>query len=401
MIKSTSKPTYVGLEVFLYPPYIRHVLLPNQACSRSLLAHMLHDTTKGYCTVSTKQWLNYPTFVVHLSNQPKNKMKKLLFLLAVSALGALGSCDKRNEPSVAPTPTPQPAPTPAPQPTPMPTPPAPTPTPTPPPAPTPPPEPAPTTAPAPTPAPTAQFDYIYKIEFGYKNHFTTAATFTYNYDSQKRITSYTKAYFVNTQTSVYTGLLSYAQHSVTLTIDYNKVYKSNLTKPTELTLFMDGHGKATKLVETRYFKTQTEVNPEEGYTFDNDGHLTSAKSLAISKVDLTWLEGNMTRFVYHRGYTRTVDRTYTSTLNRTYPDINFILYSTLPAQEGKPFWTDQLGLRSKNLIASVTNKKDTPDESAENITYTYTLDAKGRPSTVEVNDGKSTPYFLSITYLEQ
>ena len=322
-------------------------------------------------------------------------MKKLLFLLAVSALGALGSCGKRNEPSVAPTPTPQPAPTPvptpAPQPTPTPTPPAPTPT----------PPPTPTPKPAPTPAPTAQFDYIYKIEFGYKNHFTTAATFTYNYDSQKRITSYTKAYFVNTQTSVYTGLLSYAQHSVTLTIDYNKVYKSNLTKPTELTLFMDGHGKATKLVETRYFKTQTEVNPEEGYTFDNDGHLTSAKSLAISKVDLTWLEGNMTRFVYHRGYTRTVDRTYTSTLNRTFPDINFILYSTLPAQEGKPFWTDQLGLRSKNLIASVTDKKDTPDESAENITYTYTLDAKGRPSTVEVNDGKSTPYFLSITYLEQ
>ena len=49
MIKSTSKPTYVGLEVFLYPPYIRHVLLPNQACSRPPLAHMLHDTTKDYC----------------------------------------------------------------------------------------------------------------------------------------------------------------------------------------------------------------------------------------------------------------------------------------------------------------------------------------------------------------
>ena len=109
----------------------------------------------------------------------------------------------------------------------------------------------------------------------------------------------------------------------------------------------------------------------------------------------------MPRFVYHRDYTRTVDRTYTSTLNRTYPDINFILYSTLPAQEGKPLWTDQLGLRSKNLIASVTDKKDTFEASADNITYTYTLDAKGRPSTVEVNDGKSTPYVLSITYLEE
>ena len=49
MIKSTSKPTYVGLEVFLYPHYIRHVLLPSQACSLSLLAHMLHDTTQDYC----------------------------------------------------------------------------------------------------------------------------------------------------------------------------------------------------------------------------------------------------------------------------------------------------------------------------------------------------------------
>ncbi|WP_455107549.1 hypothetical protein [Porphyromonas sp.] len=109
----------------------------------------------------------------------------------------------------------------------------------------------------------------------------------------------------------------------------------------------------------------------------------------------------MPRFVYHRDYTRTVDRTYTSTVNRTCPDINFILYSTRPAQGGKPFWTDQLGLRSKNLIASVADKKDTPEAFADNITYTYTLDAKGRPSTVEVNDGKSTPYVLSITYLEE
>ena len=49
MIRSTSKPTYVGLEVFLCLPYIWHVLLPSQACSRSLLAHMLHDTTQDYC----------------------------------------------------------------------------------------------------------------------------------------------------------------------------------------------------------------------------------------------------------------------------------------------------------------------------------------------------------------
>ena len=104
----------------------------------------------------------------------------------------------------------------------------------------------------------------------------------------------------------------------------------------------------------------------------------------------------MTKSVFERGYVITVDQDYNTYVNRTYPDLNLFIYGLSASPVWKYLWSDQLGLRSKNLLSG-TNRQST---SPATESYTYTLDSKGRPTEVEVNrtDGYST--ILVITYAE-
>jgi hypothetical protein len=178
---------------------------------------------------------------------------------------------------------------------------------------------------------------------------------------------------------------------------YNKnKYQANLVKPSEYRLKLNANGKAKELEEKYFFNTETDDRDEDDYVYDRDGHVTSYDSPIYNSVALTWLNGNLTKSVFERGYVITVDQDYNTYVNRTYPDLNLFIYGLSASPVWKYLWSDQLGLRSKNLLSG-TNRQST---SPATESYTYTLDSKGRPTEVEVNrtDGYST--ILVITYAE-
>ena len=169
-----------------------------------------------------------------------------------------------------------------------------------------------------------------------------------------------------------------------------------MVKPSEYRLKLNAKGKAIELEEKHFFNTETDDRDEDDYVYDRDGHVTSYDSPIYNSVALTWLNGNLTKSVFERGYVITVDQDYNTYVNRTYPDLNLFIYGLSASPVWKYLWSDQLGLRSRNLL-SVTNRQST---SPATESYTYTLDSKGRPTEVEVNrtDGYST--ILVITYAE-
>lgn len=169
-----------------------------------------------------------------------------------------------------------------------------------------------------------------------------------------------------------------------------------MVKPSEYRLKLNAKGKAKELEEKHFFNTETDDRDEDDYVYDRDGHVTSYDSPIYNSVALTWLNGNLTKSVFERGYVITVDQDYNTYVNRTYPDLNLFIYGLSVSPVWKYLWSDQLGLRSKNLLSD-TNRQST---SPATESYTYTLDSKGRPTEVEVNrtDGYST--ILVITYAE-
>ena len=178
---------------------------------------------------------------------------------------------------------------------------------------------------------------------------------------------------------------------------YNKnKYQANLVKPSEYRLKLNANGKAKELEEKYFFNTETDDRDEDDYVYDRDGHVTSYDSPIYNSVALTWLNGNLMKSVFESGSTVTVNHEYNTYENRTYPDLNLFLYGLSASPVWKYLWSDQLGLRSKNLLSD-TNRQST---SPATESYTYTLDSKGQPTEVEVNrtDGYST--ILVIIYAE-
>lgn len=169
-----------------------------------------------------------------------------------------------------------------------------------------------------------------------------------------------------------------------------------MVKPSEYRLKLYANGKAKELEEKHFFNTETDDRDEDDYVYNRDGHVISYDSPIYNSVALTWLNGNLTKSVFERGYIITVDQDYNTYVNRTYPDLNLFIYGLSASPVWKYLWSDQLGLRSKNLLSG-TNRQST---SPATESYTYTLDSKGRPTEVEVNrtDGYST--ILVITYVE-
>lgn len=106
------------------------------------------------------------------------------------------------------------------------------------------------------------------------------------------------------------------------------------------------------------------------------------------------------KIVYKREYTRTETRTYSSTTNRTYPDLNFYLAALSASPKWKFLWSDEFGMRSPRLLASRVSV--TSGSSNRELTrYTYRVDARQRPTEVDIQDSDGAVYTLVITYVEK
>ena len=246
-----------------------------------------------------------------------------------------------------------------------------------------------------SPTEVKQLDYITKIVELDKTSRRPNAEMNFVYDNQKRLVSFTETLPFTRPVQTYEGTLTYTANEVLLRYNKNK-YQANLVKPSEYRLKLYANGKAKELEEKYFFNTETDDRDEDDYVYDRDGHVTSYDSPIYNSVALTWLNGNLTKSVFERGYVITVDQDYNTYVNRTYPDLNLFIYGLSASPVWKYLWSDQLGLRSKNLLSD-TNRQST---SPATESYTYTLDSKGRPTEVEVNstDGYST--ILVITYAE-
>ena len=246
-----------------------------------------------------------------------------------------------------------------------------------------------------SPTEVKQLDYITKIVELDKTSRRPNAEMNSVYDNQKRLVSFTETLPFTRPVQTYEGTLTYTANEVLLRYNKNK-YQANLVKPSEYRLKLNAKGKAKELEEKHFFNTETDDRDEDDYVYDRDGHVTSYDSPIYNSVALTWLNGNLTKSVFERGYVITVDQDYNTYVNRTYPDLNLFIYGLSVSPVWKYLWSDQLGLRSKNLLSD-TNRQST---SPATESYTYTLDSKGRPTEVEVNrtDGYST--ILVITYAE-
>ena len=246
-----------------------------------------------------------------------------------------------------------------------------------------------------SPTEVKQLDYITKIVELDKTSRRPNAEMNFVYDNQKRLVSFTETLPFTRPVQTYEGTLTYTANEVLLRYNKNK-YQANLVKPSEYRLKLNAKGKAKELEEKHFFNTETDDRDEDDYVYDRDGHVTSYDSPIYNSVALTWLNGNLTKSVCERGYVITVDQDYNTYVNRTYPDLNLFIYGLSVSPVWKYLWSDQLGLRSKNLLSD-TNRQST---SPATESYTYTLDSKGRPTEVEVNrtDGYST--ILVITYAE-
>lgn len=246
-----------------------------------------------------------------------------------------------------------------------------------------------------SPTEVKQLDYITKIVELDKTSRRPNVEMNFVYDNQKRLVSFTETLPFTRPVQTYEGTLTYTANEVLLRYNKNK-YQANLVKPSEYRLKLNANGKAKELEEKHFFNTETDDRDEDDYVYNRDGHVTSFDSPIYNSVALTWLNSNLTKSVFERGYIITVDQDYNTYVNRTYPDLNLFIYGLSASPVWKYLWSDQLGLRSKNLLSG-TNRQST---SPATESYTYTLDSKGRPTEVEVNstDGYST--ILVITYAE-
>lgn len=246
-----------------------------------------------------------------------------------------------------------------------------------------------------SPTEVKQLDYITKIVELDKTSRRPNAEMNFVYDNQKRLVSFTETLPFTRPVQTYEGTLTYTANEVLLRYNKNK-YQANLVKPSEYRLKLYANGKAKELEEKYFFNTETDDRDEDDYVYDRDGHVTSYDSPIYNSVALTWLNGNLTKSVFERGYVITVDQDYNTYVNRTYPDLNLFIYGLSASPVWKYLWSDQLGLRSKNLLSGTKRQSTSPATES----YTYTLDSKGRPTEVEVNrtDGYST--ILVITYAE-
>ena len=238
-----------------------------------------------------------------------------------------------------------------------------------------------------SPTEVKQLDYITKIVELDKTSRRPNAEMNFVYDSQKRLVSFTETLPFTRPVQTYEGTLTYTANEVLLRYNKNK-YQANLVKPSEYRLKLYANGKAKELEEKHFFNTETDDRDEDDYVYDRDGHVTSYDSPIYNSVALTWLNGNLTKSVFERGYVITVDQDYNTYVNRTYPDLNLFIYGLSASPIWKYLWSDQLGLRSKNLLSGTKRQSTSPATES----YTYTLDSKGRPTEVEVNrtDGYST-----------
>lgn len=246
-----------------------------------------------------------------------------------------------------------------------------------------------------SPTEVKQLDYITKIVELDKTSRRPNVEMNFVYDNQKRLVSFTETLPFTRPVQTYEGTLTYTANEVLLRYNKNK-YQANLVKPSEYRLKLNANGKAKELEEKHFFNTETDDRDEDDYVYNRDGHVTSFDSPIYNSVALTWLNSNLTKSVFERGYIITVDQDYNTYVNRTYPDLNLFIYGLSASPVWKYLWSDQLGLRSKNLLSG-TNRQST---SPATESYTYTLDSKGRPTEVEVNrtDGYST--ILVIIYAE-
>lgn len=246
-----------------------------------------------------------------------------------------------------------------------------------------------------SPTEVKQLDYITKIVELDKTSRRPNVEMNFVYDNQKRLVSFTETLPFTRPVQTYEGTLTYTANEVLLRYNKNK-YQANLVKPSEYRLKLNANGKAIELEEKYFFNTETDDCDEDDYVYDRDGHVTSYDSPIYNSVALTWLNGNLTKSVFERGYVITVDQDYNTYVNRTYPDLNLFIYGLSASPVWKYLWSDQLGLRSRNLLSGTNHQSTSPATES----YTYTLDSKGRPTEVEINrtDGYST--VLVITYAE-
>lgn len=246
-----------------------------------------------------------------------------------------------------------------------------------------------------SPTEVKQLDYITKIVELDKTSRRPNAEMNFVYDSQKRLVSFTETLPFTRPVQTYEGTLTYTANEVLLRYNKNK-YQANLVKPSEYRLKLNANGKAKELEEKHFFNTGTDDIDEDDYVYDRDGHVTSYDSPVYNSVALTWLNGNLMKSVFESGSTVTVNHEYNTYENRTYPDLNLFLYGLSASPVWKYLWSDQLGLRSKNLLSGTKRESSSP--AIEN--YVYTFDSKGRPSEIEVirTDGYST--IILITYAE-
>lgn len=241
-----------------------------------------------------------------------------------------------------------------------------------------------------------QVDYIAKIEELDKADNKKYFELVFSYDKEQRLTSFVERYLLAGQEIE--GKLNYTSTAISLDYAEHK-YQENLTQATHYKLSLDAQKRAEKLEQSIYFTDEIDFRREEGYTYDQEGHLLTYSSPFFSRAQLTWQSGKLTQAVYTReeGYQQIQDRTYTTIANNSYPDLNLYLKNMVLSPTVKYLWARELGLRSTHLIQSATLRRSDNKETSE-ASYQYELDSKGRPARITANYGNKTSLFL-ITYV--
>ena len=264
--------------------------------------------------------------------------------------------------------------------------------------------PEPTPTPLPNPAPTrpkaydriAQMEEYALSEDGEKRKIYEIA---FRYDDRGRLMSFVERYSHSAAETVLEGALTYTGTAIAMTHNRNKA-QANLVKPSEYRLTLDEQGLVSKFVTTHYFTTGTDERVEEDFVYAYDGRQIAYRSPFYSSVSVKWNGALPDKIVYKREYTRTEIRTYSSTTNRTYPDLNYFLADLSASPKWKFLWSDEFGLRSPRLLSgrvSVT----TESAKREQVRYAYRMDARQRPTEVDIQDSDGAAYRLVITYVEK
>lgn len=284
-------------------------------------------------------------------------MKRLASILLVAA--ALGSCSKGNTDSPTPPATPTPS------------------------------------APSVSLVPAQPIDYISKIEeyvvHGYDRGRTLVHTYTFEYDDQKRLISFSKSSDSSPKWK-YTRTIFYGDRTITLR-DENGMPSQILT--------LDPQGRVSKHENIYYKKNkegvlvQGESEVEKDYTYDSKGYYLSHTSPRYDS-SAEWQDGNLVKRTYTNStetpirIPQVLTHEYSSIPNRSFPDLNFIIKRFVGwSGEPQPYlWSHIQGLRSAKLISSqalpLYENDGTPRGPMESR-WAYKLDAKGRPIDLEMS----------------